>query len=250
MTTHETSTNYPTDAWQRLFFAEPDTHVELRILNKERGIAKALYFDNPHDLAQAAKPYDGEANLHVTLNPVKRGERAGPATSTNDVARRRLILLDFDPDHPKDTNTTDEEHEAALALAREGIVWLREQGCTSLVLADSGNGAHILLPVDLLNDDDSTRLVKRILEAVALKFDTVQVHVDTCVHDASRLTRLYGATNCKGPHTAERPRRRPQILSSMPNSLEPVSREVLEQLAAQTPPTQAKRVDGTKCSLT
>jgi hypothetical protein len=52
------------------------------------------------------------------------------------------------------------------------------------------------------------------LDALAESFDTGQVHIDTSVHNPSRISKLYGTLARKGDHTAERPHRVTRILEA------------------------------------
>jgi hypothetical protein len=53
-------------------------------------------------------------------------------------------------------SSTDEEHQAAIVRAAEIAAYRgRERGWPTPILADSGNGAHLLYRIDLVNDDES-----------------------------------------------------------------------------------------------
>ena len=98
-----------------------------------------------------------------------------------------------------------------------------------MVEANSGNGAHLLLPCSLPNDKDSALLVKGFLEFLAAKFTDAQVNVDKGNWNPDRITKAYGTWARKGMNTAERPHRRSGIIS-LPPSTSPVSRELLERM--------------------
>ncbi|MFO0892408.1 MAG: hypothetical protein U0790_25115 [Isosphaeraceae bacterium] len=69
------------------------------------------------------------------------------------------------------------------------------------ILADSGNGWHLLYHVDLPADDKG--LVAAVLKAVSARHSTELVKVDTTVGNASRICKLYGtlARRAKTPPT-------------------------------------------------
>ena len=108
-------------------------------------------------------------------------------TSDADVLARSWLPLDFDPVRPAGISSTDAEHDAAIERARECKKWLRSQEFPplSLVLADSGNGAHLLVRVQLPNDEESRDLVKNCIEAVALQFSDDAVKVDLTTFNAA-----------------------------------------------------------------
>ena len=61
---------------------------------------------------------------------------------------------------PSEISSTDAEHAAALELATDIRMVLGEEGWPPPLLADSGNGAHLLYAVDLPNDAAATALVE------------------------------------------------------------------------------------------
>ena len=68
----------------------------------------------------------------------------------------------------------------------------------SIILADSGNGAHILVRIDLPNDDPSKELIERCIAAIFFRFNDNLESVDQTVTNASRIWKLYGTLACKG----------------------------------------------------
>jgi len=166
--------------------------------------------------------------VYVTLNPVKPALLARAAnkvkpyakatTSDADVLVRRWLLFDLDAARPAGISSTDAEHAAALEAARRCTDWLVAQGVprASLVLADSGNGGHVLARVDLPNTPESTALVRRCLEAAARACTTADVVLDRTVYNAARIVKLYGTVAAKGDATADRPHRGARTLEDLP----------------------------------
>jgi hypothetical protein len=205
------------------------------------------YFDDFEKLAEAAVQWSGQAaGVYFLPNVVKPALLARAAnqlktyakytTSDADIETRRWLFLDFDPVRPAGISSTEDEHQRALTRMQECYDWLMSLGfpSTALVCADSGNGGHILVSLDLPNDADSLALIKRCLAAVALRFSDDQVAVDLTVFNAARVWKLYGTLAGKGDSTAERPHRIAKILEA-PATVTPVSRKLLEQLAALAP---------------
>ena len=237
----------------RVLYAPGDV-IELRV-PKTRQRTKSGYFDNLELLARAAATVNGHGpGVYTTLNPVlpallarahnRVKDYAETTTSDADIAARRWLLLDFDPIRPAAISSSEAEHEAALFAARTAQVWLHRYDvpAESLVLANSGNGAHLLVRVEVPNDEPTTRLVQQVLNAVALYCGTPGVCVDRTVYNAARISKLYGTVAAKGDATAERPHRRAQLLE-VPGRLLPVPARILEQIAALLPvedPTEPK----------
>jgi len=204
-----------------------DQVTELRALQvpEGRGFEKTYsgYFDDRDKLVEeAVKLSDrGAKGVYVTLNPVdpallaranNRAKKAQKGSSTGDdhIVRRRWLAIDGDPVRPSGISSTDAEHESAVTRIREVRDYLREQGWPEGVLADSGNGGHLLFRIDIDRDDNG--LVERCLEALALKFSDDKVSVDTCVHNPARIWKLYGTVARKGDPTPDRPHRIARLL--------------------------------------
>jgi len=221
--------------------AEPGQVVELRVLGLNGRRIDSGYFTDFEKLARAAASYSGRAEgIYVTLNPLHPAllarssnrvtEYAKTTSSDKDVSRRRWLFVDFDPVRLAGISSSEEEHVAAIARAKVCQAWLQTQGIFS-VLADSGNGAHLLILIDLPNTDESTALFKSVLAALSAKFSDSQVEIDTSTSNASRIIKLYGTLACKGDNVPERPHRHAAILD-VPDALTVADAEQLQQLVA------------------
>ncbi|NMA27450.1 MAG: AAA family ATPase [Burkholderiales bacterium] len=230
---------------------EPGRVVELRALDAVTTGHRSPhvvsgYYDDLTALARDAAELDGRCRgIYVTLNPVApallaraanriRSPGRDSTTGDSDVSHRTLLLVDLDPVRPGGISATEEEHGAALARAREVRDRLSAQGWPAPVLADSGNGAHLLYRVDLPADAESAVLIPQVLRALHLLHSDQAVAVDTSVGNPARIRRLYGTMTCKGDSIPERPHRRSCILEA-PDGLDVVPRDLLEALAARVP---------------
>lgn len=222
---------------------EPGDVVEVRAL--KNGTTAAGYFDNFGALSNEAAKLDEQGfAVYITANPanpallaraenkIKRSLKE--TTSDKDILRRRWLLVDFDPRRPAGVSSTDQEKEAALRRAREVWSYLREQGWTQPVVGDSGNGVHLLYPIDLPNDAESLELVSGVLDALSFKFSDERVSVDTTTANAARIWKLYGTRARKGDSTKDRPHRVSRLLK-VPEERREVSREQLRDVAGAMP---------------
>ncbi len=227
--------------------------TELRALGTARRTVSG-YFTNPDEMARAATAISGKAEgVYFTLNPVnpallaRADNRVKPyakhTTNDADILRRRWLPLDFDPKRPAGVSSTDEEHRLALERAIKCREWLSHMGWPDPIMADSGNGGHLLYRIELLNDAASSNLIKRVLEAVALRFSDVTVEVDLKTYNAGRVWKVYGTLAAKGDNTGERPHRLAQILSR-PATLQMVTLQQLSALAIPEAPLQSPRRNG------
>ncbi len=64
---------------------------------------------------------------------------------------------------------------------------MRGAGFPDPVVADSGNGAHLLYRMDLPNDSCATDLVKGILAGVAARCAPDDITVDRMINELNRL---------------------------------------------------------------
>lgn len=209
-------------------------------LNGGRPGTAAGYFDDHAAATAAAAKLSGTApGVYITLNPVgpallaRAANRVDPhaerTTGDAEITERRWLLLDFDPERAAGISSSDSEHAAALERATTMRAWLHERGWPAPVYADSGNGAHLLYRVDLPNDNETKKLIEAALKTLASRFDDDRVKIDTGVFNASRISKIYGTTACKGDPLPDRPHRMARILES-PITLFPVDLRLLHAL--------------------
>ncbi len=229
---------------------EPGQVFEIRILDAPKGnngyrVTMAGYFDNYEAAARAITPYNGKANIYTTLNPcdpallartcnrLAEQGKGDVLTADKNIIKRRWLPLDFDYSRPAKISSTQEELEAARALAREVQAYLSEWGWPAPIEADSGNGAHRLYRVDLPNDEESKNLFESVLKHLSEKF-TASVKVDETVFNAARIWKVYGTIAVKGDNIPTRPHRLATI-QEVPPALEIVTPALLDTTFAPPP---------------
>jgi hypothetical protein len=227
-----------------VLFEAGDT-VEMRVPKTEREGCVSGYFTDHGTLAKCLAARNSDTAVYVTLNPVKPAllaraanhikSRAKVTTSDQDIEHRRWLLVDCDPVRPAEISSSEVEHEAALERARDIRMVLSEENWPAPVLADSGNGAHLLYRIDLPNDDATTKLIEAVLKALAKRFDDEHVKVDQGVFNAARITKAYGTVSRKGDNIPERPHRVSRIVDQ-PVALVPVAPKLLAETAAAPEP--------------
>jgi hypothetical protein len=232
----------------RILF-EPDQVVEVRVPGKFGALSG--YFADHEKLAKAIKRLSDEsvqAGVYITLNPCHKGvlaRRAGNSlhtdvketTSDADIIGRRWLLIDFDPTRPSGVSATTPEKRAAWETKLAVRTWLHRQGWAQPVVADSGNGFHLLYRVSEPNDEVTKQLFRKCLAVLSQRFSTPSVGIDTAVFNAARITKAYGSLAAKGENTPDRPHRYSKLVLAPRTGIEMVRREQLEALAAKdTPP--------------
>jgi hypothetical protein len=205
-----------------------DQVVELRALGVQQGsyrpFVSAGFFDHDHllHMAKAALNVTRFAKgVYFTLNPLnpdllaRRTNRIcyagdGELAKDKDVLRRQWMLVDADPIRDPLISATDGEKIEAYQVIQDVRAFLRSRSWPDPILADSGNGYHLLYHIDMPSNDGGQ--VKRILEALASRFDTDRVKIDRSVFNASRICKLPGTLARKGDSTPTRPHRRAAIM--------------------------------------
>jgi hypothetical protein len=230
---------------------EPGAITELRALDactKSDRFPQTYsgYFDNAQAVANAVATLQSAKGIYIVPNALPkallsrannriRPAKKQPLTSDHDVTARRWLKIDLDPARPAGISSTDAEHSAALELAQTIFETLRElHGWPMPIFGDSGNGGHLMYPIDLPVDDGG--LESRVLAALAKEFDTDAVKVDLTTFNPSRIWKLYGTPACKGDSTEDRPHRVSRIISA-PHTLETLTREQLDAVGGPAPAT-------------
>jgi hypothetical protein len=203
------------------------------------------YFDNPSACISELGNLTEAKGIYVTLNPVNPALLARCANriaypeknaTTNDqhILKRRWLLVDVDFDRPSGISTSESEKEAAHKKALEIYDYLKARGWPLPLVAASGNGYHLLYPIDLPCEDKG--LLEKVLAALADHFDGDGVKIDKSVFNPARIVRLYGTLAAKGDNTEDRPHRLSKILKS-PLRIE-VTAEQLRALVDELHPVE------------
>jgi P4 family phage/plasmid primase-like protien len=194
--------------------------------------------------AAALQTIENEPSEYIaawfTLNPLRPrpGIELNPsvlktvstAAADADVERRSWLLIDCDPQRPANTNSTEAEKQESRKQVDAVRNYLRDRGWPEPVLADSGNGWHLLYRIDLPNDEAATETVRAALGRLAQIFNTGASKVDAGNYNAARLCKVYGSWSRKGEHSVERPRRRSAVIEC-PDVVTAVPVELLELIA-------------------
>ncbi|MBP7034736.1 MAG: hypothetical protein KBB00_03170 [Methanospirillum sp.] len=201
--------------------SSPGRVVEVRIITND-GIGSG-YFDDFEKLADQVCILDDNPQIrgiYITLNEVNpallarranriiiRLSKKDATTADKDIIRRHWFPIDIDPVRPSGVSSSDEEHRYALAKAKEISAYLHSVGWPEPIIADSGNGAHLLYRIDLPNDDAATDIIKKSLNALSARFSDDICTIDTANYNAARIWKLYGTMTRKGDNTPPRSHR-------------------------------------------
>jgi hypothetical protein len=178
--------------------------VEVRVLEAAtastgRPHTLSGYFDDLDSLVAALGAIKSAKGVYIVLNPMDSGllERTpnrlrrtpkGQATKDSDIVCRRWLPIDVDVTRRPGTSATEAERQQAYARALEIASYLRDLGWPEPIIADSGNGVHLLYLIDLPTDDRG--LVQQCLAKLASLFDDEQVKIDQKVFNPARIWKL------------------------------------------------------------
>jgi|GEM_PF-1198137 len=219
--------------------------VELRALNTPQKTWSG-YYDNSTEMTKDVANLSGRdttPNTYHTLqliNPALLARRTngmlgwmkdGETTADADVLSYRWLPLDQDPVRPSGISSSDTEKALAYGVATKIVAFLAENGIECIV-ADSGNGYHELVRIDLPVTDKN--FVEELLKAFAGAFSSSTVSFDTKNFNPARIWKLYGTPVRKGTNLPERPWRMSKLIS-VPEGVEsrPASKEKLQELLAK-----------------
>ena len=231
-------------------FVGDGNFTEVRILGRFQYSGYFKSFDN---LCTQLEPFTNmdDEQIYFVLNQIDSSCYARPqcekflksvkvSTNDNDIVRRKFLMIDCDAIRKSSTNSSDSEYNAALQKARVIFRFLREQGFDDPIVCSSGNGAHLQIPVDLPNDEETTEIVKRFYKFLGGKFTDNQVDIDQKVYNLARLCKTYSTTAKKGANLPERPWRKAEILY-IPKELKPTPIEKIKELADLLPKEEPKQ---------
>lgn len=216
---------------------------EIRILNCGKYRTVSGYYDDINQLVDdVVDIYRQESPpaIYTTIQGIKPDLMARSSnkltmfakddslTKDHHVVQRHWLPIDFDPQRPTGISSTDEEHAASLEAAKKAREYLTSHYWPQPILADSGNGHHLLYALDIPVDSESTTIIQKFYEHLAATIAVPGVKVDTTLFNPSRVLKLYGTKVMKGDQVMGRKHRMSRLLE-VPPELLPVS---LDKIAA------------------
>lgn len=238
--------------------------VEIRLLGKN---TYSGYFTNIETLIAQIKPlldvnnaqYYGNLQAYFTLNEINADlysreqrdvfiKKPKSTTTDGDITRRKLVLIDLDPNRAAGISASDEEFEKAHLKAVAIYRYLMNEGFKEPLITKSGNGWHVYVACDMPNDDEHNELVKRFLQSLGKMFSDGEVEIDEKVFNPARIDKLIGTWAKKGANSQERPWRLATIVkvpSDMSANDDALFKKIADLLPKEEPkplPNQQRRM--------
>ena len=231
-------------------FVGVDGFTEVRILGKFQYSGYFKSFDN---LCKQLEPYTemDDEQIYFVMNKIKDDCYARPqcekfvkspksTTKDDETIIRKWLLCDFDPVRLPNISSSKEQFELAHKKAQDVYRFLRDKGFGDCVIAISGSGWHILIPVNIPCNDETDKVVKEFYTYMGSVFSDDKVEFDEKVYNRSRITKLYSTYAKKGANLPTNPWRQSKIVY-IPKELKPTPIEKIKELANLAPKEKPKQ---------
>lgn len=230
-------------------FVGANGFTEVRILGK---FQYSGYFKSFESLCTQLEPYTNmdDEQIYFVMNKISPDCYARPqcekfvkspkaTTKDDEILSRQFLLCDFDPIRLPNISSSNEQFEYAHKKAQDVYKFLKEKGFTDQVIAISGSGWHILIPVNIPCSDESDRIIKDFYTYMGSVFSDDKVEFDTKVYNRSRITKLYSVVAKKGANLPSNPWRQSKIVY-IPKDIKPTPLERIKELADLAPKEEPK----------
>ena len=191
---------------------------------------------------------DRKTAYYTTFNEINDDcETGNIAIKDSNISSYRFLLIDVDPERPSGTCATEAEKQSAITKTDNILEWFENNGFAqeNIIIADSGNGMHLLVPLNFIPANSAKDTVKAFLNLLSKKFSDKDSKIDTTVYNPSRITRLYGTINCKGENTSERPHRQSKLMRIPSEVLAGLTEEDLKTLTVKLEDSLTEKVNKT-----
>lgn len=220
--------------------------INLRLLNGQKTknqVCQIVDIDVPTVVSN-----DIKTAYYTTFNEINDNCEIGNiAIKDSNISSYRFMLIDVDPERPSGTCATEAEKQSAITMTNKILEWFETNGFAqeNIIIADSGNGRHLLVPLNFIPANSAKDMVKTILNQLSKKFSNKDSKIDTTVYNPSRITRLYGTINCKGENTSERPYRQSKLLKIPKEVPAGLTEEDLKRLTVRLEDSLTEQVNKT-----
>lgn len=151
-------------------------------------------------------------NIYTPFNEI--AEIHGRGVGDDDISKVRFVFIDVDRAGDTSCPANQEEIDEAVGLAKSIKAFLHGRRWPEPFAMLSGNGVHLLYPIDSENVAETSDAIKSFLRSLALKFDNDRAKVDKNVFNASRIWKLPGTLARKGEETEGRCYRHAKMISA------------------------------------
>lgn len=233
-------------------FVGDNGFTEVRILGR---FQYSGYFKSFENLCVQLEPYTNmdDEQIYFVMNKISNDCYARPqcekfvkspksTTKDDEIISRQFLLCDFDPIRIPNISSTPEQFEFAHKKAQNVYKYLKDEcDFNDMVVAISGSGWHLLIPVDIPCNEETDKIIKDFYAYMGNKFTDDKVEYDVKVYNRSRITKLYSVVSKKGANVPSNPWRQSKIVY-IPKELKPTPIEKIKKLADLAPKEEPKQL--------
>lgn len=228
--------------WEILHGWKEHPLIEVRVADGNKWLSG--YFKDPETMICELRKV-GNKGIYATINEINEACFSRPqcetiiatktATSGPDITKRVCLFLDFDPERPSDTNATDEEKKIAETTMRRVFRFLRDEGFSDPVVADSCNGYHCYYHIDVPATTEGDKLISDFLAVLGMMFYDEHVKIDKATKDRNRIAKIIGTSSVKGSSKSkDRPQRESKFIY-IPQEWKVTPIAYIQKIAARLP---------------
>ena len=171
------------------------------------------YFDNITDFKEKLKPIlidqkNTKCNIYFTLQKVNE-QCIGRAyntlksqkntTSDKDIVSYNWIPIDIDPIRPSGVSSYEYQLKKSIEKRNNIVDYLLCQNeKLDIITANSGNGSHILIKKEMMNNKQNILKAKEFIQKINKMFSDEESNIDLTVYNPARVWKLYGSYSIKG----------------------------------------------------
>ncbi len=206
-----------TDIGRFFDLVQTDTGVIETYFRKPSGAQATKYFamGDKQPFIESVVAYNHQGfTCYAGLQPRDQKLLGSSRSATNeDIVGLRFLYADLDSMAPAKLNATDAEKGRVFEIAVEiQRTMSNGLGYGEAILADSGNGFWVFMPIPEISIDASNRKeaqarLKKWGSRFSEKFAAEGVKIDPSVFDMRRLVKVFGTKIFNKPHYADRPQR-------------------------------------------
>lgn len=199
-------------------FLSPSQWTELKGLSVMGKKALNAFFrgDELRKMAEQALEWEaaGATSVRFSFNPLRPdiAESRRFAKAEDYIGRTWLFV---DCEHRaghSDAPASDEERAASWQVVGRARGTLEAFGLVQPVVADSGNGWHLLYRIALPHDDVAKEMLRAVLKGLDERCSDETARVDPATYQITDALKVYGTLSRKGTPTESRPWRYSQLI--------------------------------------
>ena len=132
-------------------------------------------------MLKEVKRYEAVSNVYFVLNAIDEAcysreqcerlvDNVKNSTSDNDIINRDWLLIDVDPKRATGVSASNSEKANSKETINRVYGFLRDFGFCEPIVADSGNGFHLLYKINCENNNENKETLQKVLQVLDMYF--------------------------------------------------------------------------------